>query len=240
MISIYPRRTLCRGFTLIELLVVMGVAGLLAAILIPTVSKVLSKAHEGKCSANLREIGNLLSIYAAGHGGVTVPTYDHGLNWSILISEGTRGNMPSSSDSVFRCPANSEQEFYYLADMQGENACSYTINGFRRPGSHPDTYDKENRYTSNRLANFEHPALTYAVFEGTYYRSQVGGGKYTLVRYPHNGKMNILFADGHVESVAKPEDGDYLPGYGAYSGSSWPDDGSAGNSYSNGKHWFAR
>jgi len=56
------RRFLSKAFTLIELLTVIAIIGILAAILIPTVSKVRESARFAKGTSNLSEIakGNLL------------------------------------------------------------------------------------------------------------------------------------------------------------------------------------
>jgi prepilin-type N-terminal cleavage/methylation domain-containing protein len=57
------------GFTLVELLVVIGIIALLISILLPSLNTARERASRIKCLAQLRQLGQLVFIYAANNKG---------------------------------------------------------------------------------------------------------------------------------------------------------------------------
>ena len=65
-----PRR---EGFTLIELLIVIAIISILAAILLPALSRARQKARAVQCANNLRQLFFANAMYASENNGFYVP-----------------------------------------------------------------------------------------------------------------------------------------------------------------------
>lgn len=187
------------AFTLIELLMVIGIIAILASIIIPSISKIRASAANVKCTSNLRQIGVALNMYANEQSDDSYPrTIDQpkegqpATTWMqklipyVGLPEGSMGPPPlPRSTGIFLCPSYEPKNARHVAYAYNANMTTPAFPWFFRRSIVPE------------------PSRTILVVEC----EGINNDQFAITRYGdvarrHPGdSSNILFVDGHVESI---------------------------------------
>lgn len=160
-----------RGFSLLEMLVAVAIILVLAALTVPAVGLMTSRAHSAKCVANLRGLGIGLNGYLADNNMVLPPLVAARSN----VTENVKAidntlNGYVDDMRIFTCPADpgiattTGTSYYWNSALSGQSLASLNFFVWTQATLIPVLVDKEgwHRHTQN--------------------------------------KVNHLFADGHVEN----------------------------------------
>ena len=197
--SWHRRKT--RAFTLVEMLVVIAIIGVLAAILLPALTRGKQRAQRIQCIGNLKEIGTAFQLFAHDHRSnfpMQVPVAEGGSEEYVTAGTSINGifyfsyrHLQTLANELvvpraLMCPADLTREPALSFSLLQNSNVSYFVN------ASANYYDSLSPMAGDRNIT-NNAGATASLVRGPY------GLRWTSEL--HSFKGNVLFTDTHVEQL---------------------------------------
>ena len=186
-----------KRFTLIELLVVIGIIAILAAMLMPALSKAKEKANQADCMNNMKQISTTLMMYSNDFKNM----FTVGINSSGDFDKAHPHNSQGLANLLYCDYLKSPKTFVCRST---KHTAASVKNGWSEVAGDTDSADGKGSDKYNSYLYIGGLCTTEVTSEHGIARDK---GKDTKGNHKQYG--NVLFGDGHVEGITGTKNTDW-------------------------------
>ncbi|MGC3956617.1 MAG: prepilin-type N-terminal cleavage/methylation domain-containing protein [Verrucomicrobiota bacterium] len=182
-----------KAFTLIELLVAIAIIAILAAMLLPALSRAKQRAWGTACLSNVKQIGLASRMYVDENADALPRSAHQGASWVATLQPYCAGT------NLWRCPR----------DTQTTRRYSFALNDYLLPpavGSSAPDYSKSTQVPAPTDTLWLGECDDKYVNNDHFHFSPANDGDYTPLNFKseiavqrHLTGANYLFVDGHAQ-----------------------------------------
>ncbi len=198
-----------RAFTLVELLVVIAIIALLAAILLPALSRAKESARATQCLNQMRQLVLAVRLYADDNGDKFPRSQHSAFAHGELPWERSVAPLLGSTTTLW---TNLLQRVYHCPSDKRIGPLSYGLNVYYELGPEDDYIGKPQ--TWRRTSEVPHPAATMLFAESASGSDGGMGADHIMPNFwvtaadasdvaqtRHGKRANYNFADGHARAL---------------------------------------
>ena len=194
-----PRLSRSQAFTLIELLTVIAIIAVLAGLTMAGLGTMRQRAQSTQCLSNLRQLYAAAGLYSAEHKQFTAPpTFYTALRDGGYLQPLNKNDMLNCS-GVWMCSADTTDRTA-IPDNQVDSISRISYGYNAQKIGLPPTYWTTSAITLPAIPRPSH--TLYFSDASLYFMNVVAANRNAVFR--HNGKINVVFFDGHTATLPEP------------------------------------